>query len=75
MEGSKKNRRCPRCASKNVLLEESFDDGADLYVCVNCDHEFEIYGPRAKQQDVLGELSDDIDLDSFDDGYEGMYPA
>lgn len=62
MGRSKKARKCPRCGSKDVLLQDSFSDGVDLYVCADCDYDFEVGGSRGKRHD---EDYDDID-DEFD---------
>ncbi|MFZ5979652.1 MAG: hypothetical protein ACOYVF_03385 [Candidatus Zixiibacteriota bacterium] len=61
MGRSKKARRCPRCGSKDVLLQDSFSDGVDLYVCADCDHDFEVGGSHGKQRD------DDFDVDEASD--------
>jgi DNA-directed RNA polymerase subunit RPC12/RpoP len=42
MGKSKNPRKCPRCGSRDILLQDSFDGGFDLYVCSDCDHEFEV---------------------------------
>ncbi len=61
MGRSKKTRQCPRCASKDVLLQDSFEGGISLYVCTDCDHEFEVGGPRSKRYGRDSDLDDDFD--------------
>jgi len=56
----KKNRKCPRCASSDVLLQDSFDGGVDLYVCADCDHEFEVGGSITKHRDSDVDFDDDL---------------
>jgi transposase-like protein len=72
MGRSKKSRRCPRCGSKDVLLQDSFTDGAELYLCTNCDHEFEAGGYRAKRRneedyDVNENVDEEVDEDIDED--------
>lgn len=71
MKRSKKSRKCPRCSSGNVLLQDSSNDGVDLYVCFDCNYEFEIDGYNPKHQDDEDDygydLDDDSDLDSAEE--------
>lgn len=59
MGRSKKGSVCPRCGSTEVILQDSTDDGVDVYVCVECDREFEVGAPT--------EIDLDDDLDDRDD--------
>ena len=66
MERSKNLRKCPRCGSKDVFLEDSYDDGVNLYICNDCNHEFEVSGFRAKS------YSRDYDYENdSEDDYSG----
>ena len=49
MGRSKKVRKCPRCGGKDLLLQDTFNDGTNLYVCADCDYEFEIGGNRGRK--------------------------
>jgi len=68
MGRAKKNRKCPRCNGSDVLLQDSFEDGIDLYACADCDYEFEVGGSIPRLRDSNFDLDDDVDLDSFDEG-------
>jgi transposase-like protein len=68
MARAKKNKKCPRCNSGDVLLLDSFDDGIDLYVCEHCDHDFEVGGHTSRHREVEFDFDDDLDLDAFDQG-------
>lgn len=46
----KKIRKCPRCKSKNITLQESYGGGIDVYVCDDCEHEFEIGWSKTKHR-------------------------
>lgn len=61
MGRSKKSRKCPRCGGKDIILQDTFDD-VSLYVCADCDFEFEVggYGRKSRSDD-----DDDFD-DKFD---------
>lgn len=61
MGRSKKTRKCPRCASKDVLLQDSFEDGINLYVCTDCDYEFEVGGSRSKRHNKDSDIDDHLD--------------
>ncbi len=64
METPRKKRKCPRCNSTDVLLQDSFEDGIDLYICADCDHEFEVGGSRPKRRDEDHDLRDYYDKES-----------
>jgi transposase-like protein len=53
MGRSKKSRQCPRCASKDVILQDTYVDGVTLYVCADCDYEYEVggYSSRSRSRD------------------------
>ncbi len=68
MGRAKKSRKCPRCNSSDVLLQDSFDDGIELYVCADCDHEFEVGGPVPKYKVNEYDFDDDLDSDAFEEG-------
>lgn len=70
MGRSKKSRQCPRCASKDVILQDSFDDGCDLYVCADCDFEFEVGGSGSKRVPDDGYVSDDFDPEISEEEWE-----
>ena len=71
MGRSKKPRKCPRCASKDVILEDSFDDGFDLYVCADCDYEFEVGGGGSKRTpDDYDDIADDFDPETSEEEWE-----
>lgn len=63
MGRSKRNRKCPRCGSKNILFQDRFDDGAELYVCADCNHEFEVRGSGSRRRVKNFETDDDFDSD------------
>jgi hypothetical protein len=44
-----------------VLLQDSYDDGSHLYVCADCDHEFEVGGHGGKRRVEEYEYDDDFD--------------
>ena len=54
MNAQKKGRSCPRCGGTDLQLQEEIAPGVLLYVCVDCDHEFEIKS-RSKAEPVLRE--------------------
>jgi DNA-directed RNA polymerase subunit RPC12/RpoP len=39
------NKGCPRCGSRDIQI---LDSAASVYVCLDCDHEFET-GPRVNK--------------------------
>lgn len=66
MGRSKKPKQCPRCASKDVILQDSYDDGVDLYVCADCDFDFEV-GVSTSKHRVNDYNFDDLDPDVIED--------
>ena len=70
MKRSKKSGKCPRCASKDIMLQDSFDDGVDLYVCVDCDYEFEVGGSTSRDQDEDFDFDEEADFDNADEEWE-----
>jgi DNA-directed RNA polymerase subunit RPC12/RpoP len=42
------NKNCPRCGSRDIGILDSADNTAGVYVCLDCDHEFEP-GPRVNK--------------------------
>lgn len=60
MRHSKKSKQCPRCSSKDVAFENSYDDRVDLYICIDCDYIFKVAAKNAER------TSEDI-YDTFDD--------
>ncbi|MFH1700643.1 MAG: hypothetical protein ABIE07_08660 [Candidatus Zixiibacteriota bacterium] len=58
MGRSKHSRQCPRCASKDVILQDSYEDGIDLFICADCDHEFEVGGYHSKKYDKYSDEDD-----------------
>jgi transposase-like protein len=75
MKRFKKSRKCPRCSSGNVLLQDSSNDGVDLYVCFDCNYEFEIegYNPKHQAEDFDYDLDDDDDNDLENSEEEWRY--
>ena len=69
MSRSKKARKCPRCSSRDILLQDSLDDGTDVYVCADCDLEFEIRGYASKRQDDAYEPDVELDPDMAEEGW------
>jgi DNA-directed RNA polymerase subunit RPC12/RpoP len=64
MRRSKKRpKRCPVCGSRDVLLQDTFDDGIDLYVCADCDHEFEVGHTRSKRRGSDFDYEDEFERD------------
>lgn len=70
MGRSKRARKCPRCGSKNVLLMDSFDDGVYLYLCADCDHEFEVGGYRIRRRSEDFDTDDHFDQELAEDDRE-----
>ena len=48
MRRQRTNRQCPRCGSKDIVLQDSYSDGVNLYICSDCDHDFEVGGSHRK---------------------------
>lgn len=61
MKRSKKSRRCPRCSSRDVLIQDTYEDGIVLYVCADCDHEFEVRSSRSRRRGQ--DYDDDVNYD------------
>ena len=70
MGRSKKSRKCPRCASKDVILQDSFDDGFDLYVCADCDFEFEVGTSGVKNNTENYYADDEFDPETSEEEWE-----
>ncbi|HOP06404.1 MAG TPA: hypothetical protein PLF13_03840 [candidate division Zixibacteria bacterium] len=51
MGRSKKGRTCPKCGSKDVLLQDTLEDQTQVYLCMDCDHVFEIGGRFDRKND------------------------
>jgi DNA-directed RNA polymerase subunit RPC12/RpoP len=70
MGRARKSRRCPLCGSRDILLQDAFDYGVDLYMCANCDHEFEVGRSRSKRGgsdfDYADELESDVSENEWD---------
>jgi len=58
----KRARMCPRCAGKDILLQDTLDDGTLVYVCADCDYEFEVAGSWARRRN--DETDDEDEYDS-----------
>lgn len=41
MTSKSKGQRCPRCGSRDVLWQDTGERHIGLYVCLDCDHEFQ----------------------------------
>lgn len=70
MKRSKKSRKCPRCAGKEIMLQDSFDDGVDLYVCLDCDYEFEFSGSNSKHRNDYYDYEDEDDYKNSEEEWE-----
>jgi len=44
-----KGKQCPRCGSRDILVEDSPGERALVYVCMDCDHSFDV-GGRAREK-------------------------
>ncbi|MFH1699465.1 MAG: hypothetical protein ABIE07_02665 [Candidatus Zixiibacteriota bacterium] len=71
MGRSKKSRQCPRCASKDVILQDTYVDGVNLYVCADCDYEFEVGGYRSKNRGREFDQDDYSDFPSMNNDWDG----
>ncbi len=60
MKRSRKPRTCPRCAGRDIALQDSMD-GVNYYVCTDCDFEFEVSGSRSSDRDE--DYCQDIEFD------------
>ena len=47
----KTNKQCPRCSSKDVILQDSDVKESASYVCTDCDYEFTVGISRSKKLD------------------------
>lgn len=47
----KGNKCCPRCGSDDVLLQDMLSNNVSVYVCLECDKEFETGGHQKKHYD------------------------
>jgi|GEM_PF-3164827 len=70
MKRSKKGLKCPECGSRDVLLHESYDDGYDLYVCADCQQDFEIDSLASRKRRPVDYSDRDFDLDAAEHGWE-----
>ena len=61
MGKSHKTRKCPRCGSRDVLLQHIYDDGVNLYICSDCDHDFEVGGSHRRNGQPWRERHDEKD--------------
>ncbi len=66
----KKSKQCPRCSSKDVLLQDSFDDGTALYVCADCDHEFEVGGSKLRNRASKHDSDGDFGRETAEESWE-----
>lgn len=56
----KNNKCCPRCGSDDVLLQDMLSNSIALYICLDCDKEFETGGHLKKQfEDHRSGMNDD----------------
>lgn len=46
MAPKSKGQRCPRCGSRDVLIQDTLERNVTVYVCLDCDHEFSTDGKR-----------------------------
>ncbi len=63
----KHNKCCPRCGSDDVLLQDMLGNNIAVYVCLECDKEFEIGGHLKKQFEDHRSLQIDDDQDNTPD--------
>ena len=70
MRRPSRTRRCPRCGSMDVLLQDTNDSGVSLYICTDCDHDFEVGGSRPRggsrrydQDDKFDDISSEHEWD------------
>jgi uncharacterized metal-binding protein (TIGR02443 family) len=50
MPSKNKGHKCPRCSSRDVLLQDTLERNVDVYVCLDCDHEFSTAGRRRDER-------------------------
>jgi DNA-directed RNA polymerase subunit M/transcription elongation factor TFIIS len=67
MSAQKKGRSCPRCGGTDIQLQEEIAPGVLLYVCVDCDHEFEVKNRSKVTRDVQVENRDEWENPSYED--------
>jgi transposase-like protein len=49
MAPSKVHKECPRCGSREVIVEDNDRGGVRVFMCLECDHVFEISGRTPKR--------------------------
>ena len=69
MKKQRTTRKCPRCGSKDVLLQHTYDDGVCLYVCSDCDYDFETGGSHRRKDQDWRERDDELNDASDDYGW------
>lgn len=48
--GSKnKGHKCPKCGSRDILLQDTLEHNVNVYVCLDCDEEFSTDGKRREE--------------------------
>ena len=70
MGRSKKSRKCPRCAGTDISLAYKLDDGTNVYVCSDCDFEFEIAGSGGKTDYEDFDFDEDLDREEEEEQEE-----
>ncbi|UCG63213.1 MAG: hypothetical protein JSV52_08010 [Candidatus Zixiibacteriota bacterium] len=45
-----KGHKCPKCGSRDVLLQDTLEHNVNVYVCLDCDHEFSSGGKRHEER-------------------------
>lgn len=51
MTPKSKGQECPRCGSRDVLLQDTQGPNVSIYVCLDCDHEFQTGSSESKRRD------------------------
>jgi len=51
MTPKSKGQRCPRCGSRDVLGQDTGERYLSLFVCLDCDHEFQTGAGENKRRD------------------------
>jgi transposase-like protein len=69
MGRSKKAKKCPHYGSSDVFIQDSFDDGFDLYLCADCGQEFEV-DSSGKREVVTDYLDSDNGFDYAEEEWE-----
>jgi DNA-directed RNA polymerase subunit RPC12/RpoP len=49
MAAQTKGKQCPRCGSRDIVAQEAPEESTLVYVCMDCDHTFEV-GGRVKEK-------------------------